>query len=198
MTDSLSLSSESLDQLFGKARSFNAWQKKDVPDALLEEIYHLVKMAPSSANCSPARFVFVTTPEGKEKLKPALSEGNLAKTMSAPLTVIIAHDMQFFDHLPELFPHTDARAWFTGNDAIISETAIRNGTLQGAYFMLAARALGLDCGPMSGFDVDMVNTTFFPDGRFRVNFLCNIGYGDDKEIFPRLPRFNFEQACTIV
>jgi 3-hydroxypropanoate dehydrogenase len=192
------LEDSGLNLLFRDARTQNSWLPESVNEDMLQAVFDLMKMAPTSANCSPARFVFVTTPEGKEKLKPALSEGNLAKTMSAPLTVIIAHDMQFFDHLPELFPHTDARAWFTGNDAIISETAIRNGTLQGAYFMLAARALGLDCGPMSGFDVDMVNTTFFPDGRFRVNFLCNIGYGDDKEIFPRLPRFNFEQACTIV
>jgi 3-hydroxypropanoate dehydrogenase len=192
------LEDSGLNLLFRDARTQNSWLPESVNEDMLQAVFDLMKMAPTSANCSPARFVFVNTPEGKEKLKPALSEGNLAKTMSAPLTVIIAHDMQFFDHLPELFPHTDARAWFTGNDAIISETAIRNGTLQGAYFMLAARALGLDCGPMSGFDVDMVNTTFFPDGRFRVNFLCNIGYGDDKEIFPRLPRFNFEQACTIV
>ena len=192
------LEDSGLNLLFRDARTQNSWLPESVNEDMLQAVFDLMKMAPTSANCSPARFVFVTTPEGKEKLKPALSEGNLAKTMSAPLTVIIANDMQFFDHLPELFPHTDARAWFTGNDAIISETAIRNGTLQGAYFMLAARALGLDCGPMSGFDVDMVNTTFFPDGRFRVNFLCNIGYGDDKEIFPRLPRFNFEQACTIV
>jgi 3-hydroxypropanoate dehydrogenase len=192
------LEDSGLNLLFRDARTQNSWLPESVNEDMLQAVFDLMKMAPTSANCSPARFVFVTTPEGKEKLKPALSEGNLAKTMSAPLTAIIAHDMQFFDHLPELFPHTDARAWFTGNDAIISETAIRNGTLQGAYFMLAARALGLDCGPMSGFDVDMVNTTFFPDGRFRVNFLCNIGYGDDKEIFPRLPRFNFEQACTIV
>lgn len=118
--------------------------------------------------------------------------------MSAPMTAIIAHDMKFYEHLPDLFPHTDARAWFTGNDDLIAETAFRNGSLQGAYFMLAARALGLDCGPMSGFDVDIINDTFFPDGRFKVNFLCNIGYGDDEHVYPRTPRFEFDQVCTVV
>ena len=187
-----------LDLLFRDARTQNSWHPEPVSDDTLNKIFDLMKMAPTSANCSPARFVFVTTPEGREKLKPALSGGNVDKTMSAPVTAIIAHDMKFFEHLPQLFPHTDARAWFTGNEDLVTETAFRNGTLQGAYFMMAARALGLDCGPMSGFDVDMVNTAFFPDGRFKVNFLCNIGYGDDEEVHPRSPRFDFDQACEVI
>lgn len=187
-----------LDLLFRKARTQNSWHPDPISDEVIREIFDLMKMPPTSANCSPARFVFVATPDGKEKLKPALSAGNLEKTMSAPMTAIIAHDTQFYEHLPELFPHTDARAWFTGNDTLIAETAFRNGSLQGAYFMLAARAMGLDCGPMSGFDVDMINDTFFPDGRFKVNFLCNVGYGDDKHVHPRTPRFEFEQVCSVV
>ncbi|MBT7451437.1 MAG: malonic semialdehyde reductase [Rhodospirillaceae bacterium] len=187
-----------LDLLFRDARTQNSWPPEPVSDDTLHKIFDLLKMAPTSANCSPARFVFVATPEGKEKLRLALPAGNLDKTMSAPVTVIIAHDMRFYEHLPELFPHTDAKAWFTGNDDLVTETALRNGTLQGGYLMMAARSLGLDCGPMSGFDVDMVNTTFFPDGRFKVNFLCNIGYGDDKSVHPRGPRFDFHQACEVI
>tara|TARA_B110000438_G_scaffold300321_1_gene352454 strand:- start:7584 stop:8189 length:606 start_codon:yes stop_codon:yes gene_type:complete len=184
--------------LFGDARTQNSWHPKAVPDTLLHNLFDLMKMAPTSANCSPARFVFVSTEAGKEKLKPALSSGNLEKSMAAPVTVVIAHDMQFYEHLPKLYPHTDARAWFTGNDALIAETAFRNGTLQGAYLMMAARALGLDCGPMSGFDVDKVNGAFFPDSRFKVNFLCNIGYGDDEHVHPRGPRFDFDEVCSII
>ncbi|MEQ9447234.1 MAG: malonic semialdehyde reductase, partial [Rhodospirillaceae bacterium] len=180
-----------LNLLFMEARTQNSWHQKPVPEDLMRRVFDLMKMAPTSANCSPGRFVFVASSEGKDKLKPALSEGNLAKTMSAPLTVIIAYDMEFYEHLPKLFPHTDARAWFTGHDDLIHETAFRNGSLQGAYLMMAARALGLDCGPMSGFDTDKVNSTFFPDGRFKVNFICNVGYGDDKEVYPRGPRFEF-------
>lgn len=187
-----------LDLLFNDARTQTTWHDEAIPDALLRKIYDLMKMAPTSANCSPGRFVFVCSPEGKEKLKPALLSGNVDQTMAAPMTAIIAHDMEFYEHLPELFPHTDARAWFTGNDALIMETAFRNGTLQGAYLMMAARALGLDCGPMSGFDVDKVNEIFFPDGRFKVNFLCNIGHGDDKGLHTRGPRLDFEQTCQVV
>lgn len=187
-----------LDLLFRNARTQNSWHPEPVSDDTLHKIFDLMKMAPTSANCSPARFVFVKTAEGKEKLKPALAGGNVEKTMTAPVTAIIAHDMQFYEHLPELFPHTDAKAWFTGNDDLVTETAFRNGTLQGGYLMLAVRSLGLDCGPMSGFDVDMVNSIFFPDGRFKVNFLCNIGYGDDKSVHPRGPRFAFEQACEVI
>lgn len=187
-----------LDLLFREARTQTTWHDEAIPDALLRKVYDLMKMAPTSANCSPGRFVFVSSPEGKEKLKPALLSGNIEQTMAAPVTAIIAHDMEFYEHLPVLFPHTDARAWFTGNDALIAETAFRNGTLQGAYLMLAARALGLDCGPMSGFDVDKVNDTFFPDGRFKVNFLCNIGHGDDKGLHPRGPKLDFDQACQVI
>jgi 3-hydroxypropanoate dehydrogenase len=187
-----------LNLLFMEARTQNSWHQKPVPKDLMRRVFDLMKMAPTSANCSPGRFVFVASSEGKDKLKPALSEGNLAKTMSAPLTVIIAYDMEFYEHLPKLFPHTDARAWFTGHDDLIHETAFRNGSLQGAYLMMAARALGLDCGPMSGFDTDKVNSTFFPDGRFKVNFICNVGYGDDKEVYPRGPRFEFDEVCAIV
>ena len=187
-----------LNLLFMEARTQNSWHQKPVPKDLMRRVFDLMKMAPTSANCSPGRFVFVASSEGKDKLKPALSEGNLAKTMSAPLTVIIAYDMEFYENLPKLFPHTDARAWFTGHDDLIHETAFRNGSLQGAYLMMAARALGLDCGPMSGFDTDKVNSTFFPDGRFKVNFICNVGYGDDKEVYPRGPRFEFDEVCAIV
>lgn len=192
------LNDTGLDLLFREARTQNSWHAEAVSEALLRDLFDLMKMAPTSANCSPARFVFVTTPEGKEKLKPALLSGNVDKTMAAPVTAIVAHDMEFYEHLPKLFPHTDAKVWFTGNEALIEETAFRNGTLQGAYLMMAARALGLDCGPMSGFDVDKVNTAFFPEGRFKVNFLCNIGFGDDQDIFPRSPRFDFDDVCEVV
>ena len=187
-----------LNLLFRDARTQSSWHPESVSDALLKAISNLMKMAPTSANCSTARFVFVTTTEGKEKLKPTLAQGNLTQTMAAPVTAIIGHDMEFYDYMPELFPHTDAKSWFTGNDALIVETAFRNGTLQGAYLMMAARALGLDCGPMSGFDVDKVNEAFFPDRRVKVNFLCNFGYGDDKKVHARGPRFDFDRVCQVV
>ncbi len=192
------IDAHSLDLLFRTARTHNGWQDKPVPESLLHEAYDLAKMAPTSANCSPMRVVFVTTPEGKERLKPSLSAGNLEKTMAAPVTAIIAYDTKFYDELPRLFPHADARSWFTSNQALIDITAMRNGTLQGAYLMLAARAVGLDCGPMSGFDNAKVDAEFFPDGRFKSNFLCNLGYGDPSKLFPRSPRFAFEDACKIV
>jgi 3-hydroxypropanoate dehydrogenase len=192
------IDAHSLDLLFRTARTHNGWQDKPVPESLLHELFDLAKMAPTSANCSPMRVVFVTTPEGKERLKPSLSAGNLEKTMAAPVTAIIAYDTKFYDELPRLFPHADARSWFTSNQALIDITAMRNGTLQGAYLMLAARAVGLDCGPMSGFDNAKVDAEFFPDGRFKSNFLCNLGYGDPSKLFPRSPRFAFEDACKIV
>ncbi len=191
------LDNDGLNLLFREARTQNSWHDKPVSHSVLQELFNLLKMAPTSANCSPARFVFVSTPEGREKLKPAMSEGNMEQTMSAPVTAIIAYDTQFYEHLSFLFPHTDAKSWFTGNDSLIEETAFRNGSLQGAYLMMAARSLGLDCGPMSGFDADKINATFFPDGRLKVNFLCNLGYGDDKKVYPRGPRFEFDQACRI-
>jgi 3-hydroxypropanoate dehydrogenase len=188
-----------LDLLFRNGRSMNAWQDRPVSDVTLHALYDLARMGPTSANTSPARFFFVRSPEAKERLKPHLSDGNLIKTMTAPLTVIIAYDLDFADNLPQLFPHDPtAPSWFEGNDEVIFETAFRNGTLQGAYLMLAARALGLDCGPMSGFDKAGVDREFFPDGRIKTNFLCNIGYGDRSDMPPRNPRLSFEQAARIL
>jgi 3-hydroxypropanoate dehydrogenase len=187
-----------LDAIFRTARTHNGWLPEPVPDALLRELYDLAKMGPTSANCSPMRVVFVTSQEGKERLKPALSAGNLDKTMAAPAIAIIANDMQFYEELPFLFPHVDARPWFTSNPALIETTAMRNGTLQGGYLIMAARALGLDAGPMSGFDNAKVDAEFFPDGRYKSNFLCNLGYGDPAKLFARSPRFSFEAACRIV
>lgn len=191
------LDDTALRQLFLDARSHNAWQDRAVDEATLRRLWDLARMPPTSANSNPARVVFVTSPEGKEKLRPALSPGNLDKTMGAPVTAIIAHDSRFTELLPKLFPHANAREWFEGNDALMAETAFRNGTLQGAYLMLAARALGLDVGPMSGFDKAKVDAAFFPDGRFKSNFLCNLGYGDPAALFPRNPRLDFAEACAI-
>lgn len=183
--------------LFTKARTFNKWQDRPVTDAQIEAIYDLARMGPTSANCSPARFVFVRTPEGKEKLRPALSSGNLEKTMAAPVTAIVAHDTAFYDKLPQLFPHVDARPWFTSSPAFAEETAFRNGTLQAAYLIMAARMLCLDTGPMSGFKTDLVNEAFFAGTTWKVNFLINIGYGDPSGNFARLPRLSFEEACIL-
>jgi 3-hydroxypropanoate dehydrogenase len=185
-----------LDQLFRTARTHNKWTDRPVPDAKLREVYDLLKMAPTSANASPARFVFVRTPEGKAKLKPALSAGNLEKTMSAPVTVIVAYDLQFYDKLPVLFPHApDAKNWFNGSYSFAEQTAFRNGSLQGAYLILAARAVGLDAGPMSGFDTGKVDEAFFPGTQWRTNFLVNLGYGDPEGLFPRSPRLDFDEAA---
>ena len=192
------INDEALDILFREARTRNGWEDREIAGPLLQAVYDLTKMGPTSANCSPARFVFVTSQEGKERLKPHLLGSNVDKTMAAPCCVIIAHDLEFYEKLPELFPHTDAKSWFAGNDDLIRETAFRNGSLQGAYFMLAARALGLDCGPMSGFDQAGVNEAFFSGTTFKANFLCNIGYGTDKDLFPRSPRLDFSEACRIV
>lgn len=189
------LDDTALKQLFLDARTQNTWQPTPVPDALLIELYDLTRMAPTSANCSPARFVFVRTPEGKERLKPALSAGNLAKTMQAPVTVIVGTDYAFYEKLPQLFPHADAKSWFVGNPPLIEATAFRNASLQGAYLMLAARALGLDCGPMSGYDAAKVDAEFFAGTTIRSNFLINLGYGDPAGLFPRSPRLAFDDAC---
>jgi 3-hydroxypropanoate dehydrogenase len=191
------LGKEALDLIFTEAHTHNKWLDKPVDPATLKAAYDLARLAPTSANCQPARFVFVTSAAGKEKLKPALSPGNLDKTMSAPVTVIVATDGEFYEKLPRLFPQADARAWFVGNQALIDGTAARNGTLQGAYFLLAARAVGLDCGPMSGFDNAKVDAAFFPDGKVKSNFLINLGYGDPAGLFPRNPRLDFEEACRI-
>jgi 3-hydroxypropanoate dehydrogenase len=188
---------DALRQLFLDARTHAAWLHQPVSDELLQQLYDLVKMGPTSANCSPARLVFVRTPKGKERLRPALAGGNVDKTMAAPVTVIIGSDHEFYERLPELFPHTDARSWFLGNQPLIDETAFRNATLQGGYLIMAARALGLDCGPMSGFDQEKVNQEFFAGTSVRANFLCNLGYGDQSALFPRSPRLRFDEACQL-
>lgn len=192
------LNDAGLDLLFREARTHNGWADKEVSDVLLQAVFDLAKMGPTSANCSPQRIVYVKTQAGKEKLKPALMAGNVEKTMAAPVTAILGYDLEFYEQLPKLFPHTDARSWFLGNDDLIEATAFRNGTLQGAYFILAARALGLDCGPMSGFDNAMVDQAFFPDGKVKSNFICSLGYGDPSKLFPRSPRFDFDEVCKIV
>ncbi len=192
------LNQDALDQLFVEARTHNAWLEKPVPVDRLEQVWDLAKMGPTSANCSPARIVFVVSVEAKERLKPCLIEGNVEKTMAAPVTAIIGQDMKFYDRLGELFPHTDARPWFAGNDPVIQATAFRNSTLQGAYFMLAARALGFDCGPMSGFDEAAVDEAFFAGTDVKSNFLCNIGTGSGEDMFPRSPRLAFDDACSVV
>jgi len=184
--------------LFSEARTYSTWQDKAVDPAILRQIYDLMKFGPTSANCSPLRIVFVTSQAAKDKLKPCLAEGNVEKTMSAPVTAILASDQEFYEKLPQLFPHTDAKSWFTGNPEMIKETAFRNSALQGAYFILAARGFGLDCGPMSGFDADAVNRSFFGTHNYRVNFLCNLGYGDKSSLFPRSPRLDFEESCQII
>jgi 3-hydroxypropanoate dehydrogenase len=193
----MSLDHNALDALFNNARTQNKWTDKPVSDAELQAIYDLVKMAPTSANSSPARFVFVRTPEGREKLKPALSAGNLEKTMTAPVTVIVAYDPQFYEQLPKLFPHADARAWFSGNAALAEETAFRNSTLQGAYLILAARALGIDSGAMSGFDKAKVDEAFLAGHGWKSNFLINLGHGDESVLFPRSPRLSFDEASIL-
>ena len=192
------ISAESLDQLFREARTHWVWRPEPVPHELLKQAYEIARFGPTSANSSPARFVFLTTPAAKERLRPALSPGNVEKTMTAPVTVIVAYDTEFHEKLPQLFPARDMRSIFAGNAALLHETAFRNGTLQGAYFMLAARALGLDCGPMSGFDQQKVNAEFFPDGKWKSNFLINIGYGDTAKLFPRNPRLSFDEACRVL
>ncbi|WP_310071588.1 malonic semialdehyde reductase [Paraburkholderia caledonica] len=194
----MNLSDQAFDQLFRQARTYSAWQPKPVDDALLEQLVELTLLGPTSANCSPGRFVFVKSPAVKEKLRPALSPGNVDKTMAAPVTVIVGMDMAFYEHLPKLFPHADARSWFAGNDKAIADTAFRNSTLQGGYLILAARALGLDAGPMSGFDATQVDETFFVGTTIRSNFLINLGYGDASKLFPRSPRLSFADAARIV
>jgi 3-hydroxypropanoate dehydrogenase len=189
---------EALEQIFLKARTLTRWLPRDVPDDLLAELVDILKLGPTSANCSPARFVFVKTKAAKARLKPALSPGNVEKTMSAPVTAIIAYDMEFYERLPQLFPHEDARSWFAGKPAVITSTALRNGSLQGAYLIIAARSLGLDCGPMSGFDNAKVDAEFFPNRAIRSNFLCNLGYGDWTSLHDRSPRLSFADMAQIL
>src|ERR1041384_2096597 len=187
-----------LDIMFRKARTHSAWLDKPVDDALLRQVYELAKMGPTSANMSPMRIVFVKSREAKERLKPALSEGNVEKTMTAPVTAILGMDLRFYEQLPKLFPHADAKSWFKDlPENVLEYAALRNGSLQGAYFMLAARAMGLDCGPMSGFDNAKVDAAFFAGTTIKSNFLCNLGYGDASKLHPRSPRLDFDEACQI-
>ena len=193
------LDDPALQQLFLSARSHNAWQKRDVPDAVLRELVDIVKMGPTTANSSPARFLFIKSQEAKERLRPHLSEGNRAKMTTAPVTAIIGYDLKFYDQLPKLFPHNpEARSWFAGKDEHVRITALRNSSLQGAYLILAARALGLDTGPMSGFDNAGVNREFFAETDVRSNFICSLGYGDPAGLFPRSPRFSFGEMAKII
>ena len=192
------LTPKALDLLFLEARTRNGWRKKKVPPELLKEIWDIARMGPTSANCQPLRVVFVASEAAKARLSPALSGGNRKKTMAAPVIALFAYDLAFYELLPRLFPHDQtARSWFADKEQTIQETAFRNGTLQAAYFMLAARAKGLDCGPMSGFDQAKVNAAFFPEGTQKVNFICSLGYGTDENLFPRSPRLAFEEACHV-
>lgn len=192
------LPKQALDQLFTEARTHHAWQDKPLEDAVLRRLYELQKWGPTSANSSPARFVFVKSPEAKEKLLPTLLGSNVAQVQAAPVTVIVAYDERFYDQLPVLFPVMDLKPMFASNPAMSHESAIQSGTLQGAYLMLAARSLGLDVGPMGGFDRAKVDEAFFKGTTWKSNFLCNIGYGDAAKLYPRGPRLSFEQAAWIV
>ena len=193
------LSNEDLDIIFRSARTHTFWLEKPVEDSLLKQVYDLAKMGPTSANMCPMRIVFVKTREAKERLKPALDQGNVDKTMKAPVTAIIGMDIHFYEQMPKLFPHADAKAWFKDlPDNILEYIALRNGSLQGAYFILAARSLGLDCGPMSGFNNAKVDAEFFAGTTIKSNFLCNLGHGDASKLHPRSPRLTFEEACKVV
>src|SRR6266566_1679353 len=201
-----------MDTLFREARTYSAWQDRPVTDQTLRDLYDLLKWAPTSANAAPARFAFLRSTEAKERLRPALAPLNVEKTMSAPVTVIVAYDLKFYDQLPKLFPHSPGiKQLFESNPELVEATAKRNSSLQGAYLILAARALGLDCGPMSGFDNAKVDEEFFagwkcgqceqeffPEGHVKSNFLCNIGYGDRAQLSPRNPRLEFTEACTLL
>jgi 3-hydroxypropanoate dehydrogenase len=198
MTEKLTLDGAALKTLFLDARTHNGFTSQPVEPELLKVVFDLARMGPTSANCQPMRIVFLTSADAKEGLLPALGEGNRAKTQKAPVTALFAMDMQFHHLLPRVFPHADARAWFEGNQSLIEATAFRNATLQAGYFMLAARALGLDCGPMSGFDPEMVNGAYFAEGSHRINFICNLGYGSGEDLFARSPRLEFDEACRVI
>ncbi len=188
-----------LRQIFLDARSYNGWLDKPVSDECLRQIVDLMKMGPTSANCQPIRILFLKSKEAKERLKPHLMEGNVEKAMTAPVVAIFAHDLEFYERLPKYFPHTDAKSWFVGNEELIETTAFRNGTLQAAYFLIAARALGLDCGPMSGFDNAGVDREFFSDHpKWKSNFICALGHGDPESLFDRSPRPDFEELAEIL
>ena len=207
------LGADALDQLFRSARTHNEWLDRPVTDETLRELYDLLKWGPTSANGSPARFLFIRSSEAKERLRPTLAPGNVEKTMKAPVTVVVAYDLLFFEKLPKLFPHSASmRGLFAANPQLVEETAKRNSSLKGAYLIVAARSLGLDCGPMSGFDnakldeeffgagreCEGCEQEFFPSGHVKSNFLCNIGYGDATKLFPRAPRLEFKEACTVL
>lgn len=193
------MSATCLEQIFYGARTHNKWFEKPITDEKLQEIYDLMRLGPTSANCSPLRIFFLKTKEAKDRLKPHLSPGNIEKTMLAPAVALLAYDLEFYEHLPILFPFADARSWFEGKQEFIQETAFRNSSLQGGYFILAARSCGLDCGPMSGFSSEGVDKEFFPEGRFKSNFLCNLGHGDPAGLpGPRAPRLSFDEACKIL
>jgi 3-hydroxypropanoate dehydrogenase len=192
------ISDACLDQLFFKARTANGFIDKPVPADLLQQVYDIAKMGATSMNAQPARYVFLSSPESRARLVPALSQGNVEKTKLAPVTVIVANDMRFYEHMPVVWHNPGAKEMFEGNKAMADGTAVRNSTLSGAYFMIAARAVGLDCGPMSGVDLAKVNAEFFPDGRLQANFLINLGYGDNTKLFDRNPRLSFEQACSVL
>ena len=192
------LDEEALNLVFGEARSMNGWQDKDVSDAMIRSLYDLIKMGPTSTNCSPARFVFVKSEAEKAKFEPALLPNNIPKVVTAPVVAIIGYDLDFSDHMTKLFPHMDVAPMYKGNDEMNISTAFRNSSLQGAYLIMVARALGLDCGPMSGFNNQLVDETFFSDSNIKSNFLCCIGYGDSTKIFQRLPRLDFDEVCKII
>ena len=194
----MQLDDRSLDLIFREAHTHSNWLDKPVSDALLHQIYDLMKWAPTSANGCPGRFVFVRSAEAKQRLLPAMAPDNVEKTRTAPVTVIVGYDLEFYEKLPRLFPQTDARSWYVGNQPLIDKTAFRNGTLQGAYLLIAARALGLDAGPMSGFDNEKVDQEFFAGTKTKSNFVINLGYGDSAKLFPRSPRLPFEEAAQIL
>jgi 3-hydroxypropanoate dehydrogenase len=198
MSDRNKIHEAALAQIFTEARTHNGFQKRDVPDVLLREAVDIAKIGPTSANISPLRVLFVKSAAAKERLRPFLSPGNHDKTMAAPVVAITATDSKFYDHLPFLFPHADARPWFAGNEAFAKEAGFRNSSMQVAYLILALRAVGLDTGPMSGFDNAKVDAEFFPDGQFKSNVLINIGYGDGSNMFPRSPRLSFDQIAKII
>lgn len=193
------LSDKDLDLILRQARTHNGFLPKPVSDVSLQAVYDLMRAGPTSANCSPARILFLRSKQAKDRLAPALSAGNLQKTMEAPVTAVIGYDLKFYEKLPQLFPHNlEARTWFEGKPEVIQTTAFRNSSLQGAYFIIAARALGLDCGAMSGFDNAKVDAEFWPDGTVKSNFLCNLGYGDATKLFARSPRMSFDEACKVL
>lgn len=192
------LGDEAISQLFSAARTYNSWSDRAVDESTIRRLYDLAAAGPTAVNSNPGRFIFVTTAAGRDRLRPHINPSNLDKMMTAPCCVIVAYDSRFHDLLPQLFPSRDYKALFEGKDELITELAGRSSTLQGAYLMLAARSLGLDCGPMSGFNRETLEQEFFPDGRWKANFLCNLGYGTEEGLHPRNPRLRFDQACLII